>query len=176
MVIKNRGFAPSEKLWLSSWVAFLLLIALVGCRSEPSGPTSTTAEPTGQLTGYTGCSSPQLTGPADDCLEYEYFRDGSLHLRHVGAGFNCCPGEISATITISANEVVIAEAESESACRCLCLYTIEYEIKNLQRGRYEIRLLEPYVTDEDDPLVCTIDLTASSSGRCCVERNHYPWD
>ncbi len=161
---------------LSSLVGFLLLIALVGCTTDTSGPVVTTTNPAAVLTGYEGCINPQSIKPADDCLEYEYAIDGTLRIQHLGAGFNCCPGEIYADISITEDQILIVEEEKESACRCLCLYTIDYKVTNLKPGKYEIRVVEPYVTEEDDPLVCTIDLMASPSGSCCVERDHYPWD
>jgi len=176
MVIKNRGFTQSEKVALSSLVAFLLLIGLVSCTNEAAGPVVTPAIPAAVLTGYEGCIDFQSIGPTDDCLQYEYTSDGTLRIRHLGAGFNCCPGEVYADLAITENQILVVEMEKESACRCLCLYTVDYKVTNLKPGKYEIRVIELYVTEEDRPLVCTIDLTASPSGRCCVQRDHYPWE
>lgn len=175
MVIKNRDFTRSEKVALSCLIAFLLLICLSNCTTDTSGPVVTTTKPTAVLTGYSGCLSSPALRPEDDCLEYEYTSDGTLLIQHTGAGFNCCPGEIYAEISIEEDQIVIVEDEKESGCGCLCLFTVDYEVTNLGPGKYEIWVIEPYVTEEDDSLVCTIDLGDSPSGSCCVSRNHYPW-
>ncbi len=154
----------------------LLLLSLTGCSPEASAPTQSALLPVGALVSYDGCILLQSPTSTDDCLEWEYTKEGTLKIRHLGAGFNCCPGEIYADITITGGEILVDEKEKESACDCLCLFTVEYEVTNLRPGKYRIRVIEPYVTEEDDPLVCTIDLTQWSSGKCCVERQHYPWD
>jgi hypothetical protein len=154
----------------------LLILSLVNCSSETSGPTQSTLPPVGALVGYDGCISLlSLTSP-DDCLEWEYTREGTLRMTHLGAGFNCCPGEIYADITITEGQILIDEKETEHACRCLCLFTVEYEVTNLNPGEYKIRVIEHYISEEDAPLVCTIDLIEGSSGKCCFERQYHPWD
>jgi hypothetical protein len=154
----------------------LLVLGLVNCSSETSAPTQSSLPPVGALVGYDGCISLQSPTSTDDCLEWEYTKEGALKITHLGAGFNCCPGDIYADITITGGEILIDEKEKEHACRCLCLFTIDYEVTNLKPGKYKIRVIEHYVTEADEPLVCTIDLTAGSSGKCCVERQHHPWD
>jgi len=153
----------------------LVLLSLVNCSSKTSLTTQPASLPSGTVVGYDGCISLQLLASTSDCLDWEYTSEGTLEIRHVGAGFNCCPGEIYADITITGEEIVIEEREQESACDCLCIFNVEYEVTNLKPGKYEIRVIEPYLRGEDEPLVCAIDVTMSSSGKCCAERNHYPW-
>lgn len=143
--------------------------------THPSGPS-------GSLVGHDGCKQfpegPTGTtfAPVQDCLLYDYDGVGVLSLRHANAGFNCCPGEITADITIVNSVITIVESEAQSGCHCLCLFDLDYEFEDLDPGTYTIRVVEPYADAEDDPLVCTIDLSGEVEGNCCVDRDHYPWD
>jgi hypothetical protein len=119
---------------------------------------------------------PASPSPDEDCVQYEYDGTGVLTLKHVNAGFNCCPGKITADIDIENNVITIVEHESESACRCLCLFDVDYKIENLQPGEYEIKFAELYLDSGDDPLEFTCDLSQAPSGTYCVKRSHYPWD
>ena len=47
-----------------------------------------------------------------DCLEYRYENE-TLYIKHINAGFNCCPGEIVATISLEGDTLLIEEAETE---------------------------------------------------------------
>jgi hypothetical protein len=138
-------------------------------------------EPAGFLVGYTECkggappSDPFDITPDMDCIVYDYEWTGVLRITHVNAGFNCCPGEIIADITISNDTITIVEDETESACRCLCLYDLEYEIRNLPQGAYYLMIEEPYVEDGDEPFRCRLDLEANPSCSFCVGRDRYPW-
>ncbi|UCF06461.1 MAG: hypothetical protein JSV33_05390 [bacterium] len=137
--------------------------------------------PVGFVIGYTDCKGgPPPSDPFDitsdmDCIVYDYSWTGVLRLTHVNAGFNCCPGEIIADITISNDTITIVEGETESGCLCLCLFDVEYEIRNLPQGTYHLRIEELYVTASDEPLTCRIDLEAYPSCSFCVGRDSYPW-
>jgi hypothetical protein len=74
--------------------------------------------PIGTLIGYEGCLELGKGGPTDsippdqDCMVYQYDGEGIVLLRHVNTGFNCCPGELLADITIQDNVIIIEEDES----------------------------------------------------------------
>lgn len=157
-------------------LCLLLLLGLVNCSSETSAPTQSSLHPVGALVGYDGCISLLSLTSTDDCLEWEYTKEGTLKITHLGAGFNCCPEEIYAEVTITGGEIVIDEKEKDHGCRCLCLFTVEYEVTNLKPGDYRIQVIERYIAETDEPLVCRLDLTKPSSGKCCVERQYYPWE
>ncbi len=145
---------------------------------------STGAGPVGELVGWTGCKgSTGLSAPpmADaraagtECVEYEYDGRSVLRLKHVDAGFNCCPGTISADIDIDGREILITERESSSLCDCSCLFDVNYEIVAVAPGTYRITVVGPYQNETDPPLEFRVELSRAASGSYCVERTHYPW-
>lgn len=117
--------------------------------------------------------------PNQDCLEWEYDGANQLHVRHVNAGFNCCPDEIVVNAYIDTGMIMVDESEYFGAgggCDCLCLVDLDYTIDNVRPETYLIRIFELYTDEGDDPLVAFLPLTpAPSSGTACVERLHYPW-
>jgi len=165
----------------SSFVSFLLSGVLISalpflsgnCASSP-GP-----DPVGRLVGRTGCKSfgAAATVPTSDreCVEYDYDGRSVLRLKHVNAGFNCCPGTISADFLVAGGEIRIKEKEASSLCDCDCLYDLDYEFVGLARGVYTISVVGPYQPEGDPPLEFLVDLAGSPSGSFCVERTRYPW-
>jgi len=145
---------------------------------EKLGPSGVT-NATGTLVNYTDCKEfPSFDTPPDkDCIEYQYDGENVLLLKHVNAGFNCCPDEILAGITIENNLITIEENESliSGGCDCLCLFDVNYEIRNLLPGEYTIRVNELYLLEGDELLEFTVDLGSSPLGSYCVDRDHYPW-
>lgn len=167
------------KKFLLPAILFLAGLALIltGCKSSDEP----VAEAVGRLLNYEGCKSSPACDPSalaaarQDCLEYSY--DGAtLRLKHVNAGFNCCPGEISAMIRVTGNAITISEMEAMAGCYCKCLFDINYLIENLPPGQYTILVDEPYVADGDAPLSFSLHLEPGASATFCVERGHYPWE
>jgi len=138
--------------------------------------------PMGRLTAFSGCKHWRET-PDDsiavtrDCLAFTYDRFDVLRLRHINAGFNCCPGEITASVQILGNVISILESEAAQECRCQCLYDLDFRIQGLYPGLYEIRVVEPYVHSEwgEARLGFLLDLTVPTSDTLCVERTRAPW-
>ncbi len=173
-----------RKIWeLCSILAVMSFLFVIGCGADNRssvGSEPTTNEATGTLVNSTSCKlnveSLRDNTPLDkSCIEYQYSDTNVLLLSHINAGFNCCPGELSADITVEGNLITIEESESEAGCRCLCIYDLDYEIRYLESGVYQIRIVELYLNEEDEPLNFTIDLSSSPSGSYCVDRTHYPW-
>ncbi len=137
----------------------------------------------GVMLGYTGCkefekdSPPDSTPPDQDCIEYQYDGEGVLLLKHVNSGFNCCPDEILGEITLVGNTITITENESleSGGCDCLCLFDVDYQINDVPPGEYTITVNQLYLMEGDELLQFTVDLTSSTSGEYCVQRDHYPW-
>jgi hypothetical protein len=109
-----------------------------------------------------------------DCLQYDYDGASVLTLRHLNAGFNCCP-DMAFDIRVVADTITIEEIEISGECDCSCLYNLDFEIYNLPCGMYTITVIEPLTWPTDPPLRFTVDLASSPSGIFCVPRNHYPW-
>jgi hypothetical protein len=168
------------KQWIKPGCALLALV-LAACSSgtEPDQ----TASPVGELAKATGCkaftaSTGGFTVPSEqDCIEYEYDGESILQLRHVNAGFNCCPDTLTAVFHIQVGSIIIDEAErlDSGGCHCLCLYDLDYEIRDLPPGEYAIRVNQPYLWAGADILEFTVDLTDEPSGFHCIERDRYPW-
>jgi hypothetical protein len=146
------------------------------------GPTP--GSPVGILLNYSGCKEFQKgtaidsTPPDQDCIEYQYDGSSVLLLKHVNAGFNCCPDDILADITIEDNVITIEEDESleiSGGCDCICLFDVNYRISNLPPGEYTIRVYGMYLQEGDEILEFTVDLASSPSGIYCVYREYYPW-
>lgn len=159
------------------------LLFAAGCGSDNDGVTDTGPRiPSGNLIGSTGCKTLEPIPPLDvtpvtsDCIMHRWDGVGTLRITHVNAGFNCCPGDLSASITVEDGLILIVETEAEAACHCLCLYDLEYEITDLTPGTYTIRFVEPYIDEADEILEVTVDLYMRPSGITCVDRDYYPWN
>ncbi len=166
------------------FLPLILLLFLSGCQesrttgSDPVGP-----DPRGTLLGYGDCklfdkeaADIQAPGSDQDCIEYDYDGGSVLSLKHINAGFNCCPVKIMADIDIENHLIIIKESEAEAGCHCLCLFDVDYEITDLEPGEYTVRVIEPYVHEGDEKLEFTVDLSNPTSGRHCVHRRYYPWN
>jgi len=147
---------------------------LNGFCADPCGPS-------GDLLEMTGCLLQQppetatISVPSDqDCIEYSYNGAGLLTLRHLNAGFNCCP-EYETMVQIVEGVITIEEIEIAGMCDCLCLFDLDYRIINLPPGQYTIQVIEPYTTETDEKLEFTVDLQSTPNGMFCVSRDHYPW-
>ncbi len=156
----------------------LALVALItfilSCSSSGNNPQDT---PEGTLVKYSECKSNILdsTSNSKDCIEYQYDSISILTLKHVNAGFNCCPGKITASIEINNGTIIIKEKEQAVGCHCDCLYDIDYRLNNVTPGMYHIVIIEPYKLNEEPLLEFDMDLNSYPSGSFCVDRWHYPW-
>jgi len=86
------------------------------------------SEPCGSMVSYTGCLKSVDTIESNwDCIEYEYNGGNLLTLKHVNAGFNCCP-VIGVDISVEDNLIMIVESETYDSlgpCYCLCLFDLD---------------------------------------------------
>lgn len=109
-------------------------------------------------------------------IQYSYdIKRSILTIKHINAGFNCCPGRLSTSVDISKNKIVITEKENEQGCKCLCLYDLEYAITGVPLDKYKVEIKEPYL-GEQDPHIFDIDLSVSTTGQHIVMRTEYPWE
>jgi len=114
-------------------------------------------------------------GSDSSCVCYNYnSQDRKLIIKHVNAGFNCCPGEIYCDIDIKKDTIFLEESEQKAQCKCDCLYDVDITVFDIKRQKYVISLREPYIGDQKR-IVFEIDLTSNETGVFCVERTSYPW-
>ncbi|OFX88053.1 MAG: hypothetical protein A2W99_11125 [Bacteroidetes bacterium GWF2_33_16] len=155
------------------YLAILSLAIAYSCNDDSSEE----SELTGKLVYQSDClgSKSAYTENNESCIEYSYDPlNKLLTFQHNNAGFNCCPGDINCTFDISNNTIIIAESEEMAGCNCNCLYNISIEVYDVPKKQYFIIFEEPYIGDQER-LIFTIDLTASTTGEFCVERDSYPW-
>ena len=109
------------------------------------------------------------------CINYSFEKSGkTLSIKHVNAGFNCCPGELTCNAAMSGDTIIIKEYEESPLCDCDCLYDLEIEITGITSGRYQVRFIEPY-SGNQKKLIFQINLTDHPEGSFCVIRKQYPW-
>ena len=166
------------------FIAALLLAlgALQACNKDTGSINpNPTDKPAGKLIAASDCKSTAtlvsngVLSSGESAVEYAYdATKRTLTLKHINAAFNCCPGVLSATVSVEENLITIVEKESETSCNCNCLYDLDIEITNIARKSWRILFIEPYLAPPDLPLSFAIDLSTSSSGRHAVPRTGYP--
>lgn len=108
------------------------------------------------------------------CIYYSFEKSGKkLSIKHVNAGFNCCPGELTCNVAMSGDTIIISEYEESPLCDCDCLYDLEIEITGIASGQYQVRFIEPY-SGSQKKLIFQINLTDHPEGSFCVIRKQYP--
>ncbi len=173
MAVSRRSRLP---LLFALWSTPLLLACFEQTPTPiPPGP----HEPSGWLMPAGVCKESTVdTEPYDSCVEcvgFTYTGDAVLILTHMNAGFNSCPGSITADIRFQDSLIVIEAHERESGCDRLCLYDLHYRIERLRPRVYTLRIVQPYLRQGDEPLEFTLDLRAPVSDHWCVPRSGYPW-
>ena len=159
---------------------FLFLFALIiSCSTENENPEE--MELTIRLLGNPQCiylkSSSKLneTPESQSCIEYAFDKDArKLILKHIHAGFNCCPEGLWCTVLFRNDTIIIKEFENQMGCKCNCLYDLDMEVDGVEPGKYQLQLIEPYLGTQQ-PLVGLLDLWAQKQGSFCASRSIYPW-
>lgn len=163
-------------------ILFLSLIGLIILSCEKEYENSKQLELTGELVYNTSCknglksSSYETTTPDTlSCVEYTFdSTNNKLTLKHINAGFNCCPDSLYVKISSNGDTIIIQEYEANAQCDCNCLYDLEIELNDVKAKKYQIRFIEPYATDQQE-LLFGADLINNKMGKFCVTRKQYPW-
>jgi hypothetical protein len=157
-------------LWL-----FIPLMLTAACDREESVPAEI------ELTGSSACKSHGLKSFSDhssdqDCIQYLWVSGDTLKVKHVNAGFNCCPQGFAVKLAVAGDTLVITESENSSLCDCSCLFDLNYNLTGISKGNWWIRIVEPYVQDQlDNRLLFKVDLKKTREGEFCLTRTGYPW-
>lgn len=155
-----------------------ILMLAYSCENEKEKTAQLTVS--GKVVSRTDCKSLKsnaVVSASDSlsCAEYSYIEAGNkLIIKHINAGFNCCPGSVYCNVTMSNDTIVIQEFESKPSCNCDCLYDLDIEIEGVASQKYHIRFIEPYCGNQEQ-LIFGVDLASQKEGICCVTRNQYPW-
>ncbi|MDP3180538.1 MAG: hypothetical protein Q8M67_01845 [Bacteroidota bacterium] len=165
---------------MKSFLYFLFLSVMIfSCSSENENPKE--LDLTIRLLGNPQCvylkSSSELSEIPElqSCIEYAYDHDADkLMLKHIHAGFNCCPESLGCTVLFRNDTIIIEEFEKQMGCKCNCLYDLDLEVAGVEPGKYYIRIIEPYISNQQ-PLIGLLDLRSKKQGSFCVSRSIYPW-
>jgi hypothetical protein len=152
--------------------AFSICIAVILFSCDRENPVSHSDCKNFNLKSNTGSCD---YGSDSSCICYDYkSQDKTLIIKHVNAGFNCCPGKIYCDIDIYSDTIFLSEREEKAECDCNCLYDVDLTISKIEKQKYVISLYEPYCFDQYR-ILFEIDLNQNETGVFCVERTSYPW-
>jgi hypothetical protein len=109
------------------------------------------------------------------CVHYNYdTANKTLTMKHINAGFNCCPEQIYCEISENNDTIIISEFEKEQSCNCNCLFDLDILLNGVEENIYFVRFIEPYVGGQEE-LIFQMDLTIGNENEYCVIRKGYPW-
>ncbi len=154
----------------------VLMCIFTGCYSDnPADPTA----PSASMTSYDGCkdfdAGSDFPPPSSECVEYVYSKNAEqLILRHLNAGFNCCPETLTFDLDAGRNHITITSWETyedDGPCRCDCLFDVTYELVGITPDSYRISVKCSLA----DPVIFEVDLQHDYSGWHCVDRHDHPW-
>jgi hypothetical protein len=161
-----------KKIYLLMLFSFLTII---GCDRERS------VVPSINLDSSSKCKGNSLKAGNDqssdqDCIRYSWVTGDSLFIKHVNAGFNCCPDGFNVDLKVDGDTLVIGESENSSLCDCNCLFDLDYSLAGISKSTWWIRIKEPYVEQSDQlKILFKVELKKDPSGVFCVTRTGYPW-
>lgn len=165
-------------MWNIGLIAMVVSLCLctTGCNDEAQAPADH-PQATGSLVRIEGCKSTLTNTTAGSaCMRFTYDAAArKLLLTHVNAGFNCCPEQIHAAVTVKDGTIRIAESEAGPNCRCNCLYDLDIVVENVPPQAFTVTVDEPLLDSNEVRMEFPIDLTSETSGEHCVPRRSYPW-
>lgn len=160
-------------------IAVIGLLMFCSCTQDPENPKDLNL--TIKLLGNPECNNLksakllESTPISKSCVEYSFdLLTQKLTLKHLNAGFNCCPESLSCTVIYRNDSIIIHEIEKHMGCKCNCLYDLDIEVKGVESGKYQLRIIEPYAGNQDK-LSFELDLRTQNQGSFCVSRKQYPW-
>lgn len=104
---------------------------------------------------------------SEESIEYHALAGGYLHIKHVNAVFNCCPGRIKADISVEGNVFNIVESETDPQCNCICDYDLVFKIGPLSSNE-EYTLI--FCRDNREFLRFAIKYKSSLEGKAIVKK------
>lgn len=157
----------------SVWLIGIFLFA-AGCDHEPI------VNPAIDLVSFTKCKNRGLKSAADhstnqDCIQYTWVKGDTLKIKHVNAGFNCCPEGFRTELKVSGDTLIITEFENSSLCDCNCLYDLDYNLTGISKGIWWIKVVEPYVQIDAEKFSFRVDLSNTDAKEYCITRTGFPW-
>lgn len=94
--------------YLPAIMVIFINVFLIGCENEENDPSIN-----GSLINHTDCKTFKSAviginnGNSESCIEYSYdSQNRILQLKHINAGFNCCPDSLYCKISLS-NDTIL---------------------------------------------------------------------
>lgn len=163
-------------------VMAIFSLSIVSCDKSDHKENPETPNPVGELINNSECKfnlksasfkMDESTPDSLSCIIYSYnANEKVLNIKHINAGFNCCPDSLYSEISISNGVITIEEFETAALCHCNCVFDLEFEITGIEAQTYQIHIIEPYA---DDDISFEVNLIEENSGIYCVTRTTYPW-
>lgn len=113
--------------------------------------------------------------PETSCIRFDYDGTSLLTLKHLNAGFNCCPGKFDVSIEVKGDSLIIREDENQQGCKCNCLFNLDILVGNLSPAAYHVRFVEPYADYSIPQLIFDLNLKKVPNGQFCVTRPEGWW-
>lgn len=152
-----------------------LIVSLTNCEHDPSPVQSVSSVSSSECKKY-GLKGVFDHPSSEDCIQYKWINGDTLLIKHVNAGFNCCPQGFRAELKVSGDTLVISESENSSLCDCSCLFDLDYHLTGITKGTWWIRVNEQYVQQSDaKKILFRIELLKDTESEFCVTRTGYPW-
>ena len=169
------------RIWNFS-ILFVIVLSVIVLCCETDNDKNTQLIVTGKLVSHTSCVRglkliKEFTVISDSlsCINFSYDDlTKKMAVKHLNAGFNCCPDSLYCNIRLSNDTIIVQEFEKNNYCKCDCLYDLDIEISGVDAKKYQLRLIEPY-SGSEDKINFRLDLAKDKNGTFCVTRRHYPW-
>ena len=155
-----------------------ILLLFFSCENEKENAKQLVLS--GKIISHSECKSSKsnsvlLSTDSLSCADYSFdARTNKLFIKHINAGFNCCPDSLYCIVKISNDTIIIQEFENKQLCNCSCLYDLDIEVEGVSPQKYMIRFIEPYCGTQEQ-IIFGADFSVQKQGLYCVTRNHYPW-
>lgn len=168
-----------KKVIYSILVCYLIMTISISCEKNNESNTVNNLVFSGQLTNNSQCKrelkSTANTPDSLSCVEYTFDKTiNKLTIKHINAGFNCCPGDLYVITSLNADTIIIQEHATQAICNCDCLYDLDIELTGVEAKKYLVKFIEPYAIDQQE-ILFKIDLMNNIEGEFCVIRRLYPW-
>ena len=75
-----------------------------------------------------------------------------IFCEHINSIFNCDPGEITVSIKMSGDTIIIDENETKAGADCICPYDLTFKTGSLQYGVYPINFKKGGITFKESTL------------------------
>lgn len=115
-----------------------LIVSSISCKKESTNDPMSIYD-----LSVDGCKPMEDDAKGDNPFPAEYITlktidNYYLLFNHINTIFNCQPGQITVTLSISNDTITLNEEESEYSADCVCPFDITFKLGPLEEGIYTI--------------------------------------